>query len=158
MISPYPHIVMTVKRVKHENTEVTLKVTINLAGSLLEVEQRIQDAVNAVGCEATGLAISQHDTDGSPIQTGGVKWTCRSRSPKTYQTPYGEVNVKRHVYQTSRGGRIYVPLENSGRILGSATPRFAQQVSNKYARLNAGEVCADLLDNHGRRISPAILN
>ena len=144
---------MAVKRVHHENSEVTLEVTINLQGSLLEVEQRIQDAVNAVGCEATGLAIRQHDTDGSPIKTGDVKWTCRGRHPKAYQTPYGDVKVERHVYQTSRGGRIYVPLDNSGRIIGGATPRFAQQVSNKYARLNAGEVCADLLDNHGRKIS-----
>ncbi len=144
---------MTVKRLNHDSGEVTLEVTINLKGGLLEVEERIQDAVNDIGCEATALAVTEHDTDGSPVMTGDIKWTCRSRSPKTYQTPYGEVNVERHVYQTSRGGRIYVPLESSGRIINNATPRFAQQVSNKYARLNAGEVCSDLLDNHGRKIS-----
>nr|CAA6829374.1 MAG: Unknown protein [uncultured Thiotrichaceae bacterium] len=88
-----------------------------------------------LGVKRRPWRLLEHDTDGSPVMTGDIKWTCRSRSPKTYQTPYGEVNVERYVYQTSRGGRIYVPLESSGRIINNATPRFAQQVSNKYARL-----------------------
>ena len=134
---------MVVKRIECKGDEVTLEVSINIKGSLLEVEERIQQAVNGVGCEATALAIAQHDTDGSPVMTGDIKWTSRSRNPKTYHTPYGDVTVERHVYQTSRGGKIYVPLESTARIIGSATPRFAQQVSNKYARLNAGEVCSD---------------
>lgn len=87
--------------------------------------------------------------------TGDIKWTSRSRNPKTYHTPYGDVKVERHVYQTSRGGKIYVPLESVARIINSATPRFAQQVANKYARLNAGDVCSDLRDNHGRKVSRA---
>lgn len=138
-----------------EQTEahITLQVTINLNGSLLAVEEQIQEAVNAVGSEATAAAIAQFDSDGSPVLTGDIKWTVRCRSPKTYQTPYGAVEVERYVYQNSRGGKTFVPLEKSARIIRSSTPRFAKQITHKYARMNAGEVCTDLQDNHGRKIS-----
>lgn len=46
-----------------------------------------------------------------------------------------------------------MPLESPARIIRLSTPRFAKQVTHKYARMNAGEVCADLSDNHGRHIS-----
>lgn len=49
---------MTVKLLNYESGEATLEVTINLKGGLLEVEERIQGAVNDVGCEATALAVT----------------------------------------------------------------------------------------------------
>jgi len=132
---------------------VTLQLRIKLQGDLLEVEEHIQSVLNEAGCEATALALGRFDTDGSPILSGGIKWTRRCRSPKTYQTPYGAVQVERDVYQSSRGGKVYVPLEAAARIIRSSTPLFAKQVTGKYARMNAGEVCADLADNHGRQVS-----
>lgn len=42
--------------------------------------------------------------------------------------PNGEVEVSRYVYQSSKGGRIYCPLEHHARIIRNATPRFAQCV------------------------------
>ena len=61
-------------------------------------------------------ALKRFDTDGSPIVMGEIKWTKRSASAKKYQTPYGEVEIERNVYQTSKGGRIYCPLEAAARI------------------------------------------
>ncbi|MEZ5449546.1 MAG: ISKra4 family transposase [Thiolinea sp.] len=148
---------MPVEVIQHSVTEVTLQLTVNLQGGLLEVEERIQSVLNEAGCEVTALAIGGFDTDGSPIMTGDIKWTRRCRSPKTYQTPYGAVEVERDVYQTSRGGKTYVPLEAAARIIRSSTPLFAKQVTNKYARMNAAEVCADLWDNHGRQVSRGTL-
>ena len=139
--------------IEHTEAHITLQVTIDLNGSLLAVEEQIQQAVNAVGCEATAAAIAQFDSDGSPVMTGDIKWTVRCRSPKTYQTPYGTVEVERNVYQNSRGGKTFIPLEKSARIIRSSTPRFAKQITHKYACMNAGEVRADLSDNHGRTIS-----
>ena len=59
------------------------------------------------------------------------------------------MSVERNVYQTSKGGKIFVPLEDKARIIRCATPRFARMLSSKYARLNASDVCDDLLNNHG---------
>jgi len=40
---------MAAELINQDGDEVTLQVTINLRGSLLEAEDKIQDAVNAVG-------------------------------------------------------------------------------------------------------------
>ena len=70
-----------------------------------------------------------------------------------YQSPYGEVQVERYVYQSSRGGRIFCPLEHQGRIVRGATPRCASQISHRYAHLNVRAVQADLEQNHGRKVA-----
>lgn len=57
------------------------------------------------------------------------------------------------MYQRSTGGCIYCPLEASARILHDSTPRFAKQVSSKYANLSANKVQRDFEENHSRRIS-----
>lgn len=57
------------------------------------------------------------------------------------------------MYQNSGGGKTYIPLEVEARIINCSTPKFCKSVSSKYARLNAQELCNDLLSNHGRKIS-----
>jgi hypothetical protein len=136
---------------------VTLEVTVDLKGTLLEMEGAIQEASNAVGHCATEEALKRFDTDGSPIRVGALKLTARGRDPKPYQTPYGVVEVERYVYQTSRGGRIYCPLEQQARIIRGATPLFASQISHKYAQLNARAVQTDLAQNHGRKIATSYI-
>lgn len=137
--------------------EVTVAVTVRLEGSLLEMEAAIQEATNGVGCCATEEALKRFDADGSPMRLGEVKLTARGRDPKPYQTPYGVVEVERYVYQTSRGGRIYCPLEHQGRIVRGATPLFASQISHKYAQLNARAVQRDLEQNHGRKVATSYI-
>ena len=144
---------MTARLIKQEGHELTIEVTVNISGSMLHAEERIQQAVNEVGCLATQQALKQFDTDGTAIITGNIKWTKRASSSKKYQTPYGEVEISRHVYQSSKGGKIYCPLEQSARIIRHATPRFAKQLSHKYAQLNVNEVCSDLWENHMRKIA-----
>jgi hypothetical protein len=51
--------------------------------------------------------------------------TARDKDNKTYQTPYGSVQLERYVYQTSKGGKIYCPLEHNARIIRGATPKNA---------------------------------
>jgi hypothetical protein len=143
--------------VKRSGDEVTVEMTVRLSGSLLEMEEAIQEATNAAGCCITEEALKRFDTDGSPIRVGETKLTARGRDGKEYQTPYGVVRIERHVYQTSRGGRIYCPLEHHARIIRGATPRFASQLSHKYAQLNAGAVQADLEQNHGRKVTRSYL-
>jgi len=136
---------------------VTVSVTIKLQGSLMDMEKSILDATNQVGNQATSEALKRFDTDGSPIIKDGIKWTARNKDSKHYQTPYGVAEIERYVYQTSKGGKIYCPLEDAARIIMTATPKFAQQVSHKYAQGNAISVCRDLRENHHRTIAKSTL-
>jgi hypothetical protein len=115
-------------------TKVTLEVTVDLKGSLLEMEGAIQEASNSVGRCATEEALKRFDTDGSPIRVGAMKLTVRGRDPKDYQSPYGVVRVKRHVYQSAREGRIYCPLEYQGRIIRGAALRQPAQPQVRAAQ------------------------
>ena len=139
--------------VQRSDNEITIQVTVRLGGTMLEMEDEIQNATNAVGRCATEEALRRFDTDGSAIKLGSVKWTARSMDPKEYQTPYGSVRLNRYVYQTSQGGQIYCPLEHQARIIRDATPRFASQLSHKYAQLNVRAVQSDLEQNHGRKVA-----
>ena len=143
--------------VHRSGNEITLQVTIQLSGSMLEMEEAIQGATNDIGRCATEEALKRFDSDGSPIWLGSVKWTVRSRDPKEYQTPYGSVRVTRYVYQSPCGGHIYCPLEHQARIIRDATPRFASQLSHKYAHLQARAVQCDLEQNHGRKVSASYI-
>ena len=146
-----------VQVVRRSGDEVTVEVTVRLSGSLLEMEGAILEASNAVGRCASEEALGRFDTDGSPMRLGETKLTARGRNPKVYQSPYGEVQVERYVYQTSRGGRIYCPLEHQARIIRGATPRFASQLSHKYAQLNVRAVQRDLEQNHGRKVATSYI-
>jgi len=145
------------KVVRRTGTQVTVEVTVDLQGTLLEMEGAIQEASNAVGRCATEEALTRFDTDGSAIRLGAMKLTARGRDPKDYQSPYGVVRVERYVYQSARGGRIYCPLEYQGRIIRGATPRFASQLSHKYAQLNVRAVQTDLEQNHGRQVATSYI-
>jgi hypothetical protein len=145
------------KIIEQKGKKLTLQVSIELSGRLMDIENHILDACNEVGCLATEEALKKFDADGSPIKLGDTKLTSRSKNNKTYQTPYGAIEIERHVYQTSKGGKIYCPLEEKATIIQGATPKFAQQISHKYSTMNAPSVCRDLADNHHRSISHSYL-
>ncbi|OHE78921.1 MAG: hypothetical protein A3F67_07740 [Verrucomicrobia bacterium RIFCSPHIGHO2_12_FULL_41_10] len=137
--------------------EIVLQVRVKLHGSMMSMEENIQSAVNEIGSLATQNALKRFDTIGAPIQVANVRMTSKGQIRKRYETPYGSVDVMRHVYQTSSGGKTYCPLDERARIITSSTPRFARLVSSKYARLTAQEVMDDLLTNHGRPVVRSFL-
>ena len=145
------------KVVARARNKITFQVTIDLTGSLMEMENKILDGCNEIGSLATAEALQKFDTDGSPVKLGTVKMTVRGKDNKTYQTPYGGVKIQRYVYQTSAGGKIHCPLEHKAQIIRGATPKFAQQLSHKYANMNAPAVCQDLKENHHRKIAHSYL-
>jgi len=140
-----------------EGTVITIQTTLDLSGSMLTVEESILASVNEVGALATQEGLKGFDADGDPIMLGGIKWYSRGQLPKTYQTPYGEVQVQRHVYQRAGGGQTYCPLEHGARIVHTATPRFAKVVSHKLAQTSALQVRDDLQENHGRAVSKLLV-
>jgi hypothetical protein len=144
---------MVAELICRDEAEVTIQIRIPLTRSMLETEETIQKALNEAGVLATGEALNQFDTDGGPIEFGATRMTSKGQEPKTYQTPYGEVVVSRHVYQTSLGGATFCPLEREARIILTSTPRFAMLVSNKYGEMAGGRVVKDLANNHGRHVT-----
>lgn len=120
---------------------------------MLESEQALQRALNEAGAAATGECLTDFESDGSPLVVGGKKLTVKGgkKMPKTYQSPYGEVLAERYVYQGSAGGALYCPMEANARIVRTATPMFAKQVSHKYGLNNASEATRDFAQ-HGRRV------
>ncbi len=136
---------------------VTIEITIPLSRSMLRCEENITKGLNEAGCLAAKTALEQFDTDGTPIQIGDTKWTARGRFNKTYQTIWGAVDVERYTYQSPQGGRQYYPLEMGARIILTATPGFAKQVSCKYAELGSRRVLFDLKQNHQRTIASSYI-
>ena len=144
---------MAASVVAREENSITIQIQVRLSRSMLDTEEAIQNALNEAGVLATTAALEQFDTDGSPLEIGSTRWTSKGQEAKIYQTPYGEATVARHVYQTAEGGVTFCPLERDARIIITSTPRFAKQVSSKYAKDAGGRVVDDLADNHGRQVT-----
>ena len=144
---------MPAKLIEHKDNRVTIQLTVELTGQMLTDEQALQQSLNEAGQAAMVPMIKQFDTHGEPIRVHGVKHTAKNYAPQTYETPYGPVQVERHTYQTCKGGRAYVPLENDARMILNSTPRYSQMVSGKYARFGADAICEDLLECNGRTLS-----
>jgi hypothetical protein len=133
---------------------VTVQIQIPLSStSLLASEESILAAINDVGTIASAEAMQKFDTDGSKLERAGLKWSSKGQQPKTYQTPYGAVEVCRHVYQSSAGGQTFCPMEVTGRIINTTTPQFAKQLSHKFAEMSSPKVVEDLAQNHGRQVA-----
>jgi hypothetical protein len=55
--------------------------------------------------------------------------------------------------RAQKGVRFLVLWKKKSRIICQSTPKFSQQVSNKYGQMGSYQVAQDLKDNHGRNIS-----
>lgn len=148
---------MSATIVNEAANSVTIQIVIPFHRSMLEAENAIQDVLNEAGTLASANFLQRFDTDGSPIVIGQTNLTSKGTVAKEYQTPYGATIVERHVYQSSKGGKTFCPLERDARIVTSATPRFAMQLSHKYGEGSGGRVIEDLLLNHNRAIAKAFV-
>jgi hypothetical protein len=144
---------MDAKIIKKESNRITIQVSIELDKEMLTSEEAIQRGVNEAGLLATQYSLSRFDTDGTPIKVENKKYTSKGSLSKTYQCPFGEFELCRHVYQSNEGGSTYCPLDNDARILVCSTPKFSKMVSQKYSRIGSIHVQRDLKENHGRTIS-----
>ena len=148
---------VAVSIIKQSSESITLQVTIPFTRSMLNSESVIQDSLNELGCVATRELLKTFDTEGQNIQFGSVRMTTKGLYNKAYQTPYGEVDVQRHLYQASTGGATFCPLEQEARIILTSTPRFASQVSHKMSEMAAPPAQQDFEVNHNRKIAHAMM-
>jgi hypothetical protein len=143
--------------ISKDSNSITIEIKISVSKSMLKTEEDIQKALNMAGQKATAHALSCFDTNGEPIVIGESKYTSKGKVSKKYQTPYGEIELERHVYQGSSGGSTFCPLDNSARIIVGSTPKFSKQVSSKYSEGGSKRVQVDLEENHGRYISRSFI-
>lgn len=64
----------------HDNGTITVSITLDLQGSLLEMENTILDATNKIGCLATGAALKRFDSNGSAIIRGALSGLRKDRT------------------------------------------------------------------------------
>lgn len=143
----------------NEDGTLTITLTLPAAGaelSMLAQEERLMEAINAVGRAAAAHVLAGFDAQGQPLLQAGRKWTSKGKVAKIYETPWGEVVLARHLYQHSGGGATLCPLETRARIVGgTATPHLARTLGHKYANTNARAVVRDLEENHARKLAPS---
>ena len=139
------------ERVSEKRVRVTLEI--ELEGNLLQFEEGLQQSFNRAGVMVMETAIGRNDADGSPIKIGSNRYTSKGRFLQTYETLFGPVDLKRHVYQSQHGGKTFCPLEERTRMLLNATPKYAKIVASKCASLAAPRLREDLLESNARAIS-----
>ena len=122
---------MAISITSRTKSSFKLEIEIPYATDMLESEELIQHSLNQAGISATKEMMETHDTNGNPIIVGGKKLTSKGQESKEFQTPYGAVEITRHVYQPSSGGETYVPMDISCKIINTSTPKFAKMVSSK---------------------------
>lgn len=149
---------MSAKLISKKENIVTIQLEVVLTNSMLDSEENILSSINEAGSIATIEALKNFDTDGSKLVFGDNVFFSKGVLPKKYQTPYGEINVPRHIYQSSKGGKTFCPMEQDGRVIVTSTPRFAKMVSNKFSSAASTVVKRDLQENHGRKITRAYLS
>ncbi len=150
---------MSVEIIKRNKNSFTLeiKVDLNISGSMLEIEEKLQRQLNGAGTLATKEILKKFDTDGTPIKMGNQTFTSKGLQNKCYQTPYGKVDLERHIYQSHSGGKTFCPLEHDARIIFTSTPKFAKVISSKFTDNSVRTVQRDLEENHGRKISVSMI-
>ncbi len=116
---------------------LTIRITLPAATgemSMLAQEERLMEAINAVGRAGAKHLLGGFDAPGQPLLQAGRKWTSKGKVAKIYETPWGEVLLERHLYQHSGGGATLCPLETRARIVGgTATPHLGRSLGHKYA-------------------------
>ena len=79
---------MSLEVIKKGDKKYVLQMEIELdASSMLNSEEQIQLAVNALGKEATKLAMHQYDTIGEPIVKDGITMSSKGILKKTIRPP-----------------------------------------------------------------------
>jgi len=136
---------------------ITLQIKIPLSESYLETETRIQSVLNEAGTLGSGEALKYFDTDGSAIEVEGKKWTSIRSTTKNLSNPLWQHRNKSPCISKHYRGETYCPLEVAARIIITSTPRFAKQISHKYAEMSSVRLVEDFRENHGREVNRAFV-
>jgi hypothetical protein len=131
-----------------------VEIEVPKGASMLDAETLLQDALMKAGAGMVEEFIHAHDVPMDAMERSGRKWTRKlTAEPRVIESSFGAVTISRWAYQTSSGGQCFYPLDKKMDLTGSATPKFAKSLTSKMAHVPAATVCADLEQNHGRKVS-----
>ncbi len=68
---------------KESDGSYTISVNLKLEGSMLEMEEHIQEMVNEIGLKATLEALKQFDTTGEPLELKGKPLSSKGSQKKS---------------------------------------------------------------------------
>jgi hypothetical protein len=144
---------LSITIVSQTEKSVTIQMTFDYGWDDMRTSERnIADTANAACLKAYEGLLKSYDTNGEPIVVDGVRMTSKGLCSKTYQTIYGDVTIERHVYQSSKGGGQYCPVEDKARIIRTATPDFAEIIAHKLSDMPAESVVRDLMISNKRQV------
>ena len=78
-----------------------------------EVERRVRESVNTLGCEVLGSWIERLDDGAERVERAGRCWFRVPATPKTIMSTLGPVRYRRARYRHGVGGRSFVPVDES---------------------------------------------
>jgi len=132
----------------------TVEIEVPPGTSLLDAETLLQEALQKTGAGMVEEFLHAHDPAVDALDRKGRKWTRKLKAePRVVESTFGAVTISRWAYQTSSGGSCLYPLDEKMDLAGAATPKFAKSLTFKMAHTPAATVCADLEENHGRKVS-----
>jgi hypothetical protein len=151
---------LNIKPISQSN-ELEVQVTFRLprgmgsgAPSFEQIEEALAKQLNLIGSQASEHLLGDYDSQGEALLCNqDKKWTSKGRAKHVIETPFGAVPIMCHVYQSSAGGRVRVPLQERARLIGSATPRLAKMTAAKLAEMSCASVARDMHHNHLRPMS-----
>jgi hypothetical protein len=105
-----------------------------------EYEAELHEHIMAVERELIAEELRQYDVEVAEIEVEGQVYQQGVRSPETYYSAAGPVQVERQLYQPEGGGKSICPLElRVGIVGGLFTPRSARQGAYVMAHLTSRE-------------------
>jgi hypothetical protein len=116
--------------------------------AMARLTQGLMTAARSAGRAGLETYLSQHGTDASCVEVGGVRYRYKNTMPKSYLTLFGEVTVSRSIYANDLlGGGYIVPMD---RALGIGTDEYATMETRDMilfaATFNTPEEVASLLE------------
>ena len=132
----------------------TVEIEVPAGTSMLDVETLMQEALTKAGACMVEEFLHAQDVPMDSLERMGRKWTRKlTPEPRVVESTFGAVTISRWAYQTSSGGQCFYPLDAKLDLTASATPKFAKSLTFKMAHVPAAVVCADLEENHARKVS-----
>ena len=101
-----------------------------------ELERRLREKLNAVGCAVMKEVLERADTKAPQITINGKTWGNRRESKGTYGTTFGETVLLRSIYSQPGGGPVAVPINlRLGIHEGRYTPQMARVLTRASASM-----------------------
>jgi hypothetical protein len=106
-----------------------------------KVGKGLQQSIRSAALVAYQTFIESYDVHTETIEVEGKILRLKIPSEKTFLTPFGELTMRRNLYQADRGGSAYIPLDEQWGMAGEyATPEVQECILFGMAHLTAKEV------------------